>query len=62
MLESESLLELIFDILRDKVVVGKFHGVVSATLGHGLERRDVLEHVGQRNLRTDGFDVVSAIT
>ena len=35
----------------------EFHGVDTTTLSHGAEIRDVTEHVGERDLRSDDLSV-----
>ena len=43
--------ELVLDVLRDDVELGKLHRVGRAPLGHPPEGADVLEHLGEWHKR-----------
>src|SRR5450759_5381695 len=47
--------DVVCHVLRDGIIVVKFHRHASATLGHRAERRGVAEHFRERHLGVDHF-------
>src|SRR5690606_14221186 len=43
------------DVRRSFGVLGEFHGVAGATLGHGTDIGRITEHLAQRNFSTDNL-------
>ena len=48
--------DFIGDVGWDFGVVGEFHGVAGATLGHAAHLGSIAEHRGERNFRADLLD------